>query len=74
WHRIQGADSRGQGGGCYGDTKKLKELGYYKGKINGIYGDDLKKALYAFQKDNNLKVKYTITYEDYLAMGFKEIE
>ncbi len=54
--------------------KKLKELGYYKGKINGIYGDDLKKALYAFQKDNNLKVKYTITYEDYLAMGFKEIE
>jgi hypothetical protein len=54
--------------------QRLKALGYYKGKENGIYEDDLKQALYSFQKDNNLKVKYTITYEDYIAMGFDEFE
>ena len=54
--------------------KRLKELGYYSGKETGIYEDDLKKALYSFQRDKKLKIKYTITKEDYLAMGFTELE
>lgn len=54
--------------------QRLKELGYFKGEDNGIYEDDLKQALYSFQKDNNLKVKYTITYDDYLALGFDAME
>lgn len=54
--------------------KKLKELGYYHGPDDGIYEDDLKQAVYSFQLDNKLTVKYTITYEDYLMMGFQEIE
>lgn len=54
--------------------RKLKELGYFTGKATGIYEDDLKYALYEFQKDKNLKIKYTITFEDYHAMGFSEFE
>lgn len=54
--------------------RRLKELGYFNGEETGIYEDDLKKALYAFQHDKKLTVKYTITYEDYLAMGFDEFE
>ena len=31
--------------------KKLKELGYYKGNVDGIYGNATKKAVTAFQKN-----------------------
>lgn len=30
---------------------KLKQLGYYKGSIDGIFGSDTKKALISFQKN-----------------------
>ncbi len=30
---------------------KLKQLGYYKGSIDGIFGSDTKKAVIAFQKN-----------------------
>jgi peptidoglycan hydrolase-like protein with peptidoglycan-binding domain len=54
--------------------QRLKELGYFSSKETGIYDDDMKKAIYRFQKSNNLKIKYTITYEDYRALGFSELE
>lgn len=54
--------------------ERLKELGYFNGYKSGIYEDDLKNALYKFQKDNNLKIKYTITRIDYNTMGFREFE
>jgi hypothetical protein len=53
---------------------RLKQLGYFKGYVSGIYDDDLKYALHRFQKDCGLKVKNTITREDWHAMGFKEFE
>ncbi len=34
---------------------ELKELGYYTGKIDGIYGNATVKAVKAFQKKNSLK-------------------
>lgn len=34
--------------------KKLKELGYYKGNVDGIYGTATKKAVTAFQKNCGL--------------------
>lgn len=34
--------------------KKLNELGYYNGSIDGSFGTNTKKAVIAFQKDNNL--------------------
>lgn len=54
--------------------KSLKELGYFKGEVSGIYEDNLKRALYQFQKEKQLIVKYTITDEDYEAMGLQEFE
>lgn len=34
--------------------KKLKQLGYYNGSIDGIYGSDTQKAVIAFQKNCGL--------------------
>jgi Putative peptidoglycan binding domain len=34
----------------------LQKKGYYKGKIDGIIGDKMKKALIQFQKDNQLPI------------------
>ena len=34
--------------------KKLKQLGYYKGNIDGIFGSDTKKAVLSFQKNCGL--------------------
>lgn len=53
---------------------RLKELGYYKGWESGIYEYELQTALNRFQKNKGLKVKYTITKDDYAAMGFTEME
>lgn len=54
--------------------KRLKELGYFNGDETGIYEDDLKQAIYKFQKDNYLRIKYTLTRIDYNTMGFMEFE
>ncbi len=32
----------------------LQVLGYYKGAVDGFYGDDVRDAIFAFQKDHNL--------------------
>lgn len=40
------------------DVKKLQEylaqLGYYNGKIDGYFGDELRMAIYVFQKDKGI--------------------
>lgn len=54
--------------------RRLKNLGYFSGDETGIYEDDLKKAIYKFQEDKGLTIKYTITDADYNAMGFKIFE
>jgi hypothetical protein len=54
--------------------QRLKKLGYFKGYESGIYEDDLKNAIYRFQEENSLQIKYTITRVDYYAMGFREFE
>ncbi|HEX2924971.1 MAG TPA: L,D-transpeptidase family protein [Ruminiclostridium sp.] len=54
--------------------ERLKRLGFFRGYESGIYEDDLKEALFKFQRTNNLKVKYTITKPDYNAMGYREFE
>lgn len=63
-----------RGADVFAVQERLKELRYFKGYISGIYGKDLKNAVYRFQADNNLEIKNTITQEDYDAMGFEEFE
>ena len=53
---------------------RLRQLGLYKGELDGIYEDDLKKALHQFQRTNGLKAKNTITRDDWLKMGFREFD
>ena len=52
----------------------LKEKGFFKGWVSGIYNDDLKYAVHRFQKANGLTVQNTITKKCWLAMGFREFE
>lgn len=48
---------------------RLKELGFYKGKIDGIYGLDMQKALNNFEKSRNLPLKNRIEEQLYKEMG-----
>ena len=54
--------------------QRLKQLGLYTGELDGVYEDDLKKALHNFQRANGLTAKNTITKDDWLKMGFREFE
>ncbi|HOJ10426.1 MAG TPA: L,D-transpeptidase family protein [Clostridiales bacterium] len=54
--------------------RRLKDLGYFKGWLSGVYEDDLKNAVHRFQKDKGLPVINTITRECWEAMGFREFE
>ena len=54
--------------------QRLKDLGYFKGYISGIYQDDLKQALFRFQKANGMAANNTITKKCWHTMGFREFE
>lgn len=54
--------------------KKLKELGYYSGSIDGVYGNGMKKALYSFLKDNDMKITDWITTSVYKKLEFNLFE
>ncbi len=54
--------------------QRLKQLGYYKGNLDGIYEDDLKLAVHNFQRANHLTAENTVTRETWLKMGFREFE
>lgn len=49
--------------------KKLKQLGYYKGKIDGIIGYQSLKAIKKFQKDYGLKVDGIVGKNTAKALG-----
>lgn len=50
--------------------KRLKQLGFYTGALDGIYDEGMKKAVHGFQRANKLEAKNTITLDDWHAMGF----
>jgi peptidoglycan hydrolase-like protein with peptidoglycan-binding domain len=54
--------------------QRLRQLGYYAGELDGIYEDNLKKAVHTFQRASGLKAQNTITRETWLKMGFREFE
>lgn len=49
--------------------RRLKNLGYYKGPLNGIYGDELKKDVIRFEKDNQLLVTHNLDKKFYRKLG-----
>ena len=51
--------------------KKLKKLGYYSGKIDGVFGDATESALKKFQKANGLKASGTTDSKTRAALAGK---
>ncbi|MBC8588204.1 L,D-transpeptidase family protein [Paratissierella segnis] len=49
--------------------KRLKYFNFYTGDLDGIYGEEMKKSLLNFLKENNIKLTDKITTEIYEAMG-----
>lgn len=45
--------------------KRLKEKGYYDGKLNGIYNDFTEKAVFSFKKDHKLPLSNEVNYQMY---------
>lgn len=54
--------------------QRLKQLGFYKGELDGIYEDELKNALHTFQRSVKLTADNTIDRKTWEAMGFREFE
>lgn len=52
--------------------KKLKNWGYYKGSVDGIYGSQTKSAVRLFQKRNGLKVDGIVGNKTLQAMGISQ--
>lgn len=49
--------------------QKLSELGYYYGNIDGKFGNNTKKAVIQFQKDNNLSADGIVGIKTLEALG-----
>jgi len=50
---------------------KLKRLGFYKGKADGLYGPGTEKAVKAMQEFYGLPVTGDVSLKDYAALGIK---
>lgn len=53
----------------YEVQRLLKQKGYYKGTLNGIYGEYMKSAVHKFQKDNKIAVSDNIYTSFYKKLG-----
>ncbi|HBM80729.1 MAG: L,D-transpeptidase family protein [Clostridiales bacterium] len=58
-----------RGADVYLVQSRLKNLGFYKGSIDGIYGSGMEKAVNDFQKKNKLPVTNKITESLYKKLG-----
>jgi hypothetical protein len=58
-----------RGSDVYEVQKRLKEKGYFKGYVNGIYGQEMENAVHQFQKKNGLPVSNYIGYSFYNKLG-----
>ena len=67
-------DAGDRGADVLAIQRRLKQLNYYDGPLDGIYEDGMKKGLHQFQRDNGLTAQNRITKEAWLKMGFREFE
>lgn len=51
--------------------RKLAAWGYYKGRIDGIYGSDTYRAVINFQRKNRLRVDGIVGQETWAALGYQ---
>lgn len=62
------------GSDVYEVQRVMKAKGYYKGPVNGIYGDYLKTCVVKFRKDNNLFITDDIDSNFYKKLGITLFE
>lgn len=67
-------DSGDRGADVMAIQLRLKELGFFKGNANGIYGEETKRAVHSFQRASGLKPDNRINRKCWEAMGFREFE
>lgn len=53
---------------------RLQRLGYYEGRIDGIYGEGMKAALVRFKSDKNLPENHYVDWSTYEALGIIPFE
>lgn len=58
-----------RGSDVYEVQKRLKQKGYFKGYVSGIYDEGTKKAVHNFQKKNNLELSNSIGRSFYNRLG-----
>lgn len=54
--------------------KRLSQIGYYKGTLDGIYGEGMKRALITYLKDRDKSLTDKINYEIYTDLNIILIE
>lgn len=52
--------------------RRLKQWGYYKGSVDGVFGSGTKKAVIAFQKKNGLTADGVVGKATYAALGMND--
>jgi len=62
------------GSDVYEVERRLKDIGYYSGALDGIYGEELKSAAIKFRKNNKLTITHIIDTEFYNALEMKSFE
>jgi len=63
-----------RGSDVYEVQRLLKEKGYLKGYVDGIYGESMKYSIHKFQKDNKLPISDNISYAFYKKLGVELID
>lgn len=51
--------------------RRLKELGFYQGSIDGVYGTGMEGALNQWQRENKLPITNKITHDIYEKLGIE---
>lgn len=63
-----------RGSDVYEVQRLLKEKGYFKGYVDGIYGESMKYSIHEFEKDNRLSISDNISYSFYKKLGIELTE
>jgi hypothetical protein len=53
--------------------ERLKLIGFYNGKVNGIYDKETERAVKSFQKVHNLSITGGVTKREYILLGIFRI-
>ena len=74
WNHFRNLKPGDKGADVLDIQKRLKDRGYYFGKLDGIYGDVMKKAIIKYRKDNNLELTHNLNKEFYDSIGINSFE